>query len=379
MAQSDADRSQAATPHKLAKARERGQVAKSPDVISATVFMTAMMFLTWQGWPVWRAQFELDRAVLLQSTRVRADLATVWPLLEHMLQATMLAAAPFFAALVVAALLSNLVQTGAVFSVEPIKPDWNRLNPVTGFKRVFSTRTLFLAFRALLKLVLLGAVAYFALKALLPQFYQLAALSPLGLMKQMLADLGALGLRIGAMLVFIAVIDWVYSRREFARKMRMSKREIKDEVKNRDGDPRIRGRLRELRRDMLKRSLALRNTRKADVLITNPTHVAVALRYVHGEMSSPQLVAKGRGFMAAAMRKIAARHRIPVVQNPSLARTLYRNLGIDQHVQPDLYAQVARIIVWVFARRDAMRASGRKAPPVESRRPRTPAVPREAL
>jgi flagellar biosynthetic protein FlhB len=152
----------------------------------------------------------------------------------------------------------------------------------------------------------------------------------------------------------VALLDLIFMRRQFAKQMRMSKRELKEEIRHREGDPRIRARMRELRREMLKRSLALRNTRKADVLITNPTHVAVALRYVHGQMAAPQLVAKGAGLLAAGMRRIAARHRIPVVQNPSLARQLFKDLQVDETVPPDLYAPVARIIAWVFAARDAV-------------------------
>ena len=157
------------------------------------------------------------------------------------------------------------------------------------------------------------------------------------------------------MLALIALLDWMYTRHEFTSKMRMSQREMKDELEQGEGDPRVRTRLRELRHELRKRSVALSNTRRADVIVTNPRRIAVALRYAHGEMEAPRLVAKGRGFMAAAKRRIAARHRIPVVQSPALARALYRQLGIDQQVQPQLYMQVARIIVWVFARRDAVR------------------------
>jgi len=190
---------------------------------------------------------------------------------------------------------------------------------------------------------------------MLPQFYHLADLSPLGLMRTLFADMASLGLKISLALGLIALIDLMYTRFEFNKKMRMSKREIKDEVKHREGDPRIRARIRALRIELLKRSLALRRTRDADVLITNPTHVAVALKYVHGQMTSPLMLAKGKGFMAAAMRRIAARHQIPVVQNPSLARALYQDLPVNQHVPEAMYAQVARIIVWIFARRDALR------------------------
>jgi flagellar biosynthetic protein FlhB len=356
MAQSDLDRNHAATPYKLAKAHERGQAAKSPDVISAVVFVSAMVYLTWQGWPVWRDLFRLDQLLLVQAGRIEVTSTVMWSLVQRMIRDTLLLSAPFLVTLVISAVVGNLIQTGPILSAEPIKPDWERINPVAGFKRIFSMRTLFLAARALLKLLLLGLVVYFALKGLLPQFFHLAGLSALGAVRALLDDFASVGLRLGGMLALIALLDLIYTRHEFAKKMRMSNKEVKDEAKNREGDPRIRARLRELRRDMLKRSLALRKTRHADVLITNPTHVAVALRYVHGEMNAPQLVAKGRGFMAAAMRQIAARHRIPVVQSPSLARALYRDLGIDQHVQPDLYASVARIIVWVFARRDAMNA-----------------------
>jgi flagellar biosynthetic protein FlhB len=355
MAQTDQDRSHAATPHKLDKAREQGQVAKSPDVIAAIVLATALLYMTWQGPTVWQQQFQLDHALMAQMGRVASSPETLWPLIQRFVGDTLRLAAPFLTALVLAAIIANVIQTGPVLSADPIKPDWERLNPVTGFKRLMTVRTLFLALRAILKLGLLGVVAYYALRGLLPQFFHLSALPPSAIVRTLLDDCASLGLRLTGMLALIALLDVLHTRREFAKKMRMSHREIKDEVKNREGDPRIRSRVRELRREMLKRSLSLRKTSNADVLITNPTHVAVALRYVHGEMSSPQLIAKGRGFMAAAMRTIAARHGIPVVQNPPLARALYQDLALNQHVHPAQYAQVARIIVWVFSRRDAMR------------------------
>ncbi|HVE55129.1 MAG TPA: EscU/YscU/HrcU family type III secretion system export apparatus switch protein, partial [Ramlibacter sp.] len=177
----------------------------------------------------------------------------------------------------------------------------------------------------------------------------------------LLEDFASLGLKLAAVLWLIALVDLIFTRRQFAKKMRMSHRELKDEVKQREGDPRVRSRLRELRRDMRKRSNSVRHTRNADVLITNPTHVAVALRYEHGRMPAPQVVAKGRGFLAAAMRVIAARHNIPVVQNPPLARRLYKEVSLQRDVPPALFADVARIIVWVMAMRDARRRAGELA------------------
>lgn len=359
--QQDQDRNHAATPYKLEKARERGQAPKSTVVISTVVFTIAMAFLGSQGWATWQREFVLDRNLIAGAGLLASNPEGLWPLLSGLLADLLWLGAPFFLTIVLAAIVSNLMQTGPILSAAPLKPDLNRLNPVDGLKRIFSTRSLFVLLRSVLKLVLLGTVGYLSLKALAPQFYMLSSLPPRALVRSLLQDFASLGLRMAGMLVLIALLDLMFSRREFANKMRMSRREVKDEAKNRDGDPRVRSRIRQLRREMLKRSQTLRNTGTADVLITNPIHVAVALRYVHGEMASPQVVAKGRGFMAAVMRGIAARHRIPVVPSPSLARRLFKELAVDQHVTPNLYAPVARIIVWVFARRDAARG----------RRPRT--------
>lgn len=362
----DLDRNEAATPYKLEKARERGQVAKSPEVVSAVVFAAAMVFLAWRGWPSWRGLFELNRAVLVQAARVDGTPAAMWALVDRSVRETLVLGAPYLFTLLLAAVVGNVLQTGPVLSADPVKPDWSRINPATGLRQLFSARTLFNGVRATVKLALLAAVAYAAVKSLVPHFHLLARLPPGGVVRRLLDDLASLGLKMALALAVIALVDLAYTRREFAKRMRMSRRELREELKHREGDPKIRARLRELRREMLKKAAALRKTRDADVLITNPTHLAVALRYVHGEMVSPQLVAKGAGFLAAAMRRIAARHRIPVVQNPPLARALFHRLPLDRHVPPELYGQVARILVWVLAMREARAAGARRLQPVPS-------------
>ena len=352
MAEQDLDRGQPATPFKLQRAREQGQVAKSQDVVSAVVFATAVTYLSWRGHTELLDQFKFDFALLVQSSHAAESPAMLWPLIELALRQTGRLMAPFLATLLLAAALANLAQTGPVLSTTPLKMDFNRINPVNGLKRIFSMRTLFDTARALVKLVLLCTISWIALKGLSGQFYLLASLSPRSYLDALVSDLSSAGLKIALVLGLIALVDFIYSRREFAKKMRMSHKEIKDEVKNREGDPRIRSRLRELRRDMLKRSIAVRQTQKADVLVVNPTHVAVALKYEHGKMASPQLMAKGVGPMAGAMREIAARHQIPIVRNPSLARRIFRAMEINEPVPPELYAEVARIIVWIFAMRE---------------------------
>jgi flagellar biosynthetic protein FlhB len=353
MAEQDLNRNEAASAYKLQKARERGQVAKSADLVSAVVFAVAVAYLYWKGWDALRVQFRYDQGLLDHAGRIVATPTNLWTLTGAMLDDTLVMLMPFLGTLVLSAIVANMMQTGPVLSLDPVKPDWSRLSPMAGLKKLFSMRTLFDGLRAVLKLLALSLVAYYALKSLTPQFFHLAALPAPVLARTMVEDVASTGLKMALVLGLIAMLDFGFTRRQFAKQMRMSHREQSDEHKHREGDPRIKARIRELRRELLKRSRALRKTGGADVLITNPTHVAVALRYVHGEMQSPQLVAKGTGMLAAVMRQIAARQHIPVVQNPPLARELFRELEVDQHVGAQHFAQVARILVWVFAMREA--------------------------
>lgn len=357
MADQDIDRSEAATPFKLQKARERGQTARSADLVAAAVFASGMVFLAWQGWEATVALLRLCRFALEQAGPAAMTAAGLWPLMAALLVGVAGVLLPFLLLLPLAAALGSLAQTGPVLAIEPLKADFARINPATGLKRVFSMRTLFDAARACLKLAILGLAAWLALRSLLPQFHAVASQSPLNFLQLLIGDTADLGLKMALALGLVACVDVLFTRREFGQKMRMSRRELKDEFKNREGDPRIRARLRDLRREMLKRSLALRSTRDADVVLINPTHYAVALRYVHGEMEAPKVTAKGAGQLAAAMREIASRHRVAVVQNAPLARRLFRETDIDQYIPVALHPQVAKIIVWVFALREQRRAA----------------------
>jgi flagellar biosynthetic protein FlhB len=352
MADQDLDRNEAATPYKLQKAREKGQVAKSQDVATVVVLAVALAWLFAQGWEGLKALFRLDRRVLEQA-------ATVSPLAlaQQALSAALHMLAPFMAFVVIGAILANLAQTGPVFTFQPLAPDATRLNPANGFKRIFSMRTVFDLFKSIAKLLVLGAICWLALRALLPQFHRMAGMAALGQAQALVRDVAALGVKLLLALGVIAAVDFAFTRRQFTSRMRMSRRELKEEVRHREGDPRIRARLRELRRAMHKRALSVRRTRDADVLITNPTHVAIALKYEHGKMAAPLLIGKGVGATAAAMRQVAARHHVPVVQSPVLARALYASLEVDRYVPAEHYAAVAKIMVWVLARR------GEQVPP----------------
>jgi flagellar biosynthesis protein FlhB len=357
MADADIDRSEAATPFKLQKAREKAQTPRSLDAVAGTVFASAVAWLAWQGEASAAALLRLFHAALVQVASVDASGHGIGTLAGQLVRGAAGILAPLFIALPLAALVASIAQTGMVFSTSAMHMDFQRLNPAAGFKRVFSLRTLFDGFRACAKLLVLGVAGVLALAALRTQFAVLTALPPASFLQTALADLVSLGWKMAAALALIAVADMVFTRREFSRKMRMSRRELKDEFRQREGDPRIRSRMRELRRELMQRSRSLRNTRDADVVLTNPTHFAVALQYVHGKMDAPRVVAKGAGQLAAAMRAIAARHGIVVVQNPPLARRLFREAGLDQSLPESFHAEVARIIVWVLAMRQQRAAA----------------------
>ncbi len=358
MAEEEFDRSEEATPYKLQKAREKGQVARSADVVGALVFTVAVCWVLWRGLAAAHAQFRLDHALIGFAARAHLDGPGWIHLLTAILKDTLSLLGPLFGALMLAAIVANIAQTGPLISFTPLKADFNRVNPVAGLKRIFSGRTLFELLRSCIKLVVLLTAALLALRELAPQFHQLAALPPAGFLRMLVQDMAALGITMAVALALIAAIDLLYTRHEFARRMRMSRRELKDEIRNREGDPRIRARLRELRNELRKRTQAASRTRHADVLLTNPTHVAVALKYVHGQMESPLVLAKGAGHVAAAMREMAARHNVPIVRSPMLARRIHDELDVDHSIPPAMFADVARIIVWVFAMRERRRAQG---------------------
>ncbi|HYD61573.1 MAG TPA: flagellar biosynthesis protein FlhB [Noviherbaspirillum sp.] len=358
MADQDSERSEEATPYKLEQARKQGSVAKSADFTALAVLAALVGIVYANGWDAFRQSARLQQAILARVGNLdwRADGVVAW--LAEILTDVLNILAPLFLALFVVAVLINLFQTGPIFSVKPLTPDLSRLNPATGFKRVFSMRTLYEAVKSIIKLVILGTVAYSAIRDDIAGLVLLSAIDTKAYAKILLGITGSLLVKLVLTSLVIAAIDYSYTKWEFSKRMRMSRRDVRDEVKQREGDPRVRSRIRELRMEMLKRSKAMRSLPSADVLITNPTHLAVALRYQHGEAAAPQLVAKGAGELARKMRMTAARHNIPVVQNRMLARTLFREVDYEGFVPEKLYPQLAKIMVWVYAMREAKRAGG---------------------
>lgn len=264
----------------------------------------------------------------------------------------MIAVAPVVFAVWVAALLCSALQAGGVFSVQPLKPDFGKLNPANGLRRIFSIRSLHEVWRSGARLTVIAIAMWSWGRYHLSDLLRLQFASAHSMRHTGVKLLGSvLALLAGIMVVF-AILDWSFNRWEYLRQMRMSRREMREEVKEREGDPRIKSRRRQLRIEWLKRIRQLSKVRNADVLLTNPTHVAVALEYRHGEMPAPMITARAAGELAHRMRIEARRRSVPIVEHPQLARALFALSDSELFVPEEHFEPVARILRWVFAARE---------------------------
>jgi flagellar biosynthesis protein FlhB len=350
MAEQEQDRSEAATPFKLREAKKKGSVAKSVDLNSVFVIAALLVcLLLWSGSAA-RDHLMLDAQLFKQAGSLVFTPAQVMSWVADLLMATLLMLAPLFLTLMVAGMASCLVQNGPVFSTHPIKPDFDRLNPVQGFKRIFAKRSLFELGKNMAKLAAFAAVMYWSIRQLMPALLGLLSSDARTYGVRLVDDTSSLIFKLLLVMVGVALIDLVFTRWEFAGKMRMSRRELRDEHKQREGDPSIKARIRELQNELRKKSGALKNVKNADVLITNPTHLGVALRYEHGKMAAPKVVAKGGDDLVEKMKTVARRHGVTIVENRRLARALY-DVNLEGTVPEAHYAEVARILVWIQAAR----------------------------
>ena len=352
MADQEEDRSEAASAYKLKEAQDRGQVSKSQEAVFAAVLAALILTLYSIGPGMARNELRLMKQTLDQagSTDWTGD-GMGW--LFELLSSALSILAPFMVAVVGAAILSNLAQVGAIFSFKPIAPDWERINPAAGLKRVFSMTLLYNAAKSLFKLLALGWVLWIVLKHAFPAVFMLGQVDPRAHGGVVMSEVAPMLFKLFLVVLVLVLFDVAYTRWDYSKKMRMSRREVRDEHKQREGDPRIRSRMRQLRAEMLKQSRALRSVGDADVLITNPTHLAVAISYKHGEMPAPQMLAKGAGSLAKKMREVAYQRHIPVVENRPLARAMYKRLKAGEYLPEDLYPMTAKILLWVYSLRNA--------------------------
>ncbi|MEX2630687.1 MAG: flagellar biosynthesis protein FlhB [Tistlia sp.] len=351
----DSQKTEEPTPKKLREAREKGDVARSQEVnhwfiilaLTATVGLLAPMFLG-----------QLGRALLPfleQPHLIVVDGDGARLVLAGLLWDVALAMALPFAATISAALAANALQGGILFSAESLKPKLEKLSPIAGAKRLFGQRALVEFAKGVLKLSLVGAIIAVLVAPRWQSYMDLPELS----VEQLLLLLRQEALRVligvlSAMSV-IAGADYLFQRYKSMQKLRMSRQEVKDEMRQSEGDPIVKARLRQLRQDRARQRM-MAAVPGADVIVTNPTHFAVALKYEGEVMSAPVLVAKGVDFMAQKIREVARENDVPIVENRLLARALYDGVDIDQEVPPAHYKAVAEVIGYVMRLRGRLPA-----------------------
>ena len=255
---------------------------------------------------------------------------------------------PIFLTIVVAGLLGNYLQVGFLFSAESLKPSFEKINPLQGFKRIFSLKGAVELVKNLLKLAVVGAVVYFTLVSEIEGLLPLMDQSVWGILVYIGKIMFKIVLTTSWVLVVMAILDYMYQRWEYERGLRMSKQEVKDEFKQTEGDPTVRARIRRMQRERARRRM-MAAVPRADVVITNPTHIAVALEYDGDRMLAPRVVAKGAGFIAENIKDIAKQHGVPVVENKPVAQVLYKMVEVEEAIPENLYRAVAEVLAYVYS------------------------------
>jgi len=349
------DKTEKATPKKRSEARKKGQVAKSHDLNGAVVMFAALFALSATA-PhlVAVLQTSLRDAFALIATPDVVNGSGLGPLVSSQAKAASLAAAPVIFTCVAAAVLINVIQVGGKPHVQALKPDPKRLNPISGFKNIYGPNALFEGAKNVFKVAAVGAVTALGVLPKLDQFAALVGMPPAELMPTLAHMVLGIAQRAGIAYLLIGIVDYVYQRYRTEKSLKMDKQEVKEEHKSSELPAEVRGAIR--RRQMqAARARMMADVPTADVVVTNPTHFAVALRY-DAEKAAPEVVAKGSDLIAQKIRELAADSGVPVIADPPLARSLHGAVEVGHQIPEELYQAVAGLLAYVYrtARRRAL-------------------------
>jgi flagellar biosynthetic protein FlhB len=349
MADSSDDKTEAPTPRRRMEARNQGNIARSPDLTAAGILIGMILLLSWYGTGVMSALERVTRQMLGSGSIGVLDTSNLAPLIVSSLATVGKAMAPIFAGLLLIGIVANMVQVGLVFNTKRLKPNLAALNPTRGLKKLFgkNSRTGFMLLMSLVKMALVCLVAYSAIHDRLPIILTIQQLDYMQIFALGAELIYQIGIRLGVLLLILAILDYMYQKWKHERDLRMTKQEVKDEMRSMDGDPHIKSRRRQIQmhlaRERMKQAVP-----SADVVVTNPTHYAVALKYDKDSMHAPRVVAKGVDHMARRIREIAVANGVPIVERPPLARALYRLCEVGQEIPEQFYSAVAEILAYVY-------------------------------
>ncbi len=336
-----------ASQTKIQKAREEGNVAKSQDLSSAWSLMIALAAMWYMGPDLFGGMLDATRFYFsnFAALDMEEDLFRVLGVDVLVRLAAILL--PFGIVMTVAGLAMNVLQVGFLYSPKALQPKLQRLNPLAGFKKFFSGRSAFELLKSILKLAIVSIIVYYTVKDRLPELLSTMHLFPDAMMVVVAKLVALVWFRAVLAMLILGILDYGFQRWQYGRDLMMTVQEAKEELKQLEGDPRIKQRIRQIQRQMaMKRMMA--EVPEADVIITNPIRFAVALRYDAKSMDAPVVIAKGARLLAKRIREIAEEHDVPIVEKPELARALFKNIEVGQPVPEDLFRAVAEVLAFVY-------------------------------
>src|SRR3954470_12953129 len=348
MAEDQGDKTEAPTPRRRQEAREQGQVARSPDLTAAVLIISIMLLLKWSGAGVVGALKTLVAQMLSSATLGDFSTRGIGNTMLAALQVVAVAMAPLLLGVVIVAVLANVLQVGLVFSGKRLQPNVGALNPMKGLGKIFSGGNgLVHLGMGILKMSLVALVAYSAVHGRLAEIVMAQQLE-----FRQIFGLGAgivysIVIRVGILLLVLSIIDYAYQRFRMEQQLKMTKQEVKDEMRRMEGDPKIKQRRRQIAMQMTTQRFR-KDVPTADVVVTNPTEFAVALKYDAGAMHAPRVIAKGQGYLAMKIREIAIASGGPILGRKPLARALYKLVDIGHEIPEQFYSAVAEILAYVY-------------------------------
>lgn len=345
------EKTQAPTPKRRREAREKGQVAKSTDLSPAIVFLATVFLVSLFPGFFYKNVREIMEIYYRAIAVPAIDVNGMYPFFLLLAIKFMTIMAPIFLFAVLAALAANYAQVGFLFTAHPIKPDLNKINPINGFKRIFSKKALIELLKSMFKVLIVGYIAYLVILRSYPMILKMSDMETTGVLFTIASIVYELAIKIGFALLLLAILDYIYQRFDFEQNLRMTKKEVKDELKQQEGDPLVKSRIRHRQRQLAMRRM-MEEVPSADVVITNPTHLAIALRYDKSRMGAPKIVAKGERLIALKIKKIAEENSVPVIEDRPLAQVLYKTGQIGFEIPVELYQAVAEILALIYKLRN---------------------------
>ncbi len=363
---SSAEKTEEPTPRRLEKSREEGQIPRSKEMNTMSVLLLGATSLILFGQQLGEAMERIMRQSLSLSREMAMDMGQMAVLLIQAGKEAAISLLPFFGLLLLAALIGPAVLGGWLFSGKALAPKFNRLNPIEGIKRMFSVKSLVELAKAIAKVALVAAASVALIQWKMSDILSISHEAVVPAMAHVIDILSWSFLILSCTMILIAAVDVPYQLYEHNKKLKMTKQQVKDEYKDTEGKPEVKGRVRQLQREMAQRRM-MADVPLADVVITNPTHYSVALKYDARTMSAPIVLAKGNDEVAMKIREIAREHKVEIVSAPPLARSIYHHSKIGDEIPSGLYVAVAQILAYVFQLRQYRRGRNPK--------PRMPDLP----